>query len=306
MRLMVMVGLLVGTALAGCVDVEPPGAGSLGAEPLATGQENASTNQSLAEHPQFCTTAASCDFWDDQYHQYVVYDLDTVTIDTVIVPPAGGMTPDNLAASRQAVQAWSDGIEELAAPWLADNFTMTVAAVGVDVPSLDAVQDPEIVVISSSASFLVGIGLEPKQLACIIIGEEIVEFYGGHDHNGNLIFAADCTNTGFTCFAINVGAFDPRGLYDLIAHEVGHCLGPGHVGDAGDFRSRYAPVDDIMSYQDDPAHVHCVSNMNARVIEGVYAHLLDRPSEAWLPRGSFLPFDIIEYAQVDCSNPPGV
>ncbi len=260
----------------------------------------------LADHPTFCDEEATCDFWDDEYHQYVVYNLDTTVIDVVIVPPAGGSTPDNIAASRLAVQAWSDGIEAQGAAWFADNFTMNVYAVGIDIPSLDAIEDPEIVVLSTSAQKLVGIGLEPKQFGCQILNQGVVADLGGHEHNGNQIFAQDCTGIGFTCFAINVGDLNGIALQDLIAHEVGHCLGGGHVGDALDFRARYAPIEDIMSYQDDPTHVHCVSNFDVRVLEGVYAHLLDRPEEEWLPRGSFLPMDPLEYDAGECDNPPGV
>lgn len=300
-----MVCLVALATLAGCADVDPEPMDDAPDDMVDDGRAQL-LNETLADHPQFCADEASCDFWDDQYHQYVVYDLDTTVIDVLIVPPAGGDGTDQLEASRQAVQAWSDGIEELGQAWFTENFTMNVYAVGVDVPSIDALQDPEIIVISTSAAGLVGIGLEPKQLGCQIIGEGLVEDYGGHYHDGNWIGAADCTGTGFTCFAINVGAMDTRGLYDLIAHEVGHCLGAGHVGDALDFRARYAPVEDIMSYQDNPEQVHCVSNMNVRNLEGVYAHLLDRPADEWLPRGSYMPFDILDYSQVECDNPPGM
>ncbi len=305
MRTLSAVLLLALATLAGCADPTP--------RPVVNGEmpgeepdQNAELNATLQGMQTFCASEEVCDFWDDAFHQYVVYDLDTVVIDVVIVPPVGGSTPDNLVASRMAVQGWADGIAELGAPWLVENFTINIYAVGIDVPSLDAVEDPEIIVISSSAAFIVGIGLEPKQIGCILIDEGVLADHGGHFHGEHYIMAQDCTGTGFTCFALNVGALDPRGLYDLIAHEVGHCLGPGHVGDAGDFRAKYAPVEDIMSYQDNPAQVHCVSNMNVRVIEGVYAHLLDRPEEEFLPRGSYLEHSILDYAQVDCPNPPGV
>lgn len=303
MRAILLLAATLSLALAGCIQGVSPGALSEASTDQATADE---VPEVLKDAPEFCEDNETCDFWDYKYHQYVVYDLDTTQIDVLIVPPAGMTSPDQIATSRLAVQAWSDGIEALAQPWFAEGFSMSVAAVGVDVPSPDAAMDPEVVVISTSAQGVLGIGLEPKQIGCQLLGEITLADLGGHTHEGGAVYAQDCTGIGFTCFALNFGGADPRGLYDLIAHEVGHCLGAGHVGDALDFRARYAPVKDIMSYQDDPEHVHCVSNMDVRNLEGVYAHLLDRPEEEFLPRGSYMEFDPAEYMQVECENPPGM
>ncbi|MGB1697083.1 MAG: hypothetical protein ACPHK8_01635 [Thermoplasmatota archaeon] len=292
-------------AFAGCVSDDPAPEENL----PVTQNEPETEPFSYDGMQEFCgnNTSFACDFDDGLYHEYVVYDLDTTVIDVLIVPPAGVSTPDNIAASRLAVQQWSDGIEALGEPWFTEAFELNTYAVGEDVPSIDAVSDPEIIVISTSAEFLIGIGLEPKQIGCILLGETALQDYGGHFHGENYVMAQDCTGIGFTCFALNVGAPDPRGLYDLIAHEVGHCLGAGHVGDAGDFKSRYAPVEDIMSYQDNPEKVHCVSNLNARVLEGVYAHLIEpEGNHTFLPRGSYLPMHPAEYYQHECDNPPGM
>lgn len=301
MRALILALMLTVGGLAGCIDTSTSALEAAGAESGSTRD-----GSSLEGHPEFCESEDGCDFWDDQYHQYVVYDLDTTVIDVVILPPAGMSTPDQIETSRMSVEAWRDGILELGADWFLEGFQMNVYTVGVDVPSLDAVQDPEIIVVSTSAQGILGIGLEPKQLGCIILGEEVVRELGVHAHPGGYVMAQDCTGVGFTCFAVNLAGLSPRQLYDLIAHEVGHCLGAGHVGDALDFRARYAPVEDIMSYQANDEQVHCVSNMNVRNLEGVYAHLLDRPEEEWLPRGSYMPFSPADYMQVECANPPGM
>lgn len=253
--------------------------------------------------PEFCASEDACDFWDEDYHEYVVYDLDTTVLDIVILPSAG-MDAVGLAASRRSVEAWEEGIRALAQPWFNASFEMNVYVVGQDIPDLAAVQDPEIVVVSTGVGqdTLLGIGLEPKQIACVL--REGPDVYPVHAHHGMEIRAAsDCTGTGFTCFALNFAGIDQYDLYDLIAHEVGHCLGVGHVGDALDFRSRFAPLEDIMSYQSNSTQVHCVSTMNVRVLEGVYAHLLDQPEEMWLPRGSYYTMSPLDYAQVECANP---
>ncbi len=276
---------------------------SLGTEPEIVRDE--ARTEFLADQPTFCTMESACKFWDDMYHERVVYDLDTTVLDIVIVPPFNAPNDQTSAASRLAVQAWADGIQALGAPWLANNLTLNLYVVGEDVPSLAAVEDPEIVVISASVTLTNGIGLEPVQAGCYELGQLVEAELGGHEHDGNRIFAQTCAETEFTCFAINVGEPDNIALQDLIAHEVGHCLGIGHVGDALDFSARYAPISDIMSYQNDPEHVHCVSSMNVRTLEGVYAHLLDRPKSEWMPAHTYVETNPLDYASVDCENAPG-
>ncbi len=310
MRTQLLVLSLLAASLAGCISGDDLAGGST--DPTDERSEEQELEDYLADHPEFCVSeeegggglGGPCDFWDEEYHQYVVYNLDTVVFDMVVLPPAGATTLEHIETSRLAAQAWEDGILEYAEPWLAEHFEINVYAVGVDIPSVDAITDPDIVVVSTAAMGLAGIGLEPKQFGCQIIGEETLEEHGGHAHGQNRIFAEDCTGVGFTCFAINGGDVDTHSLYDLIAHEIGHCLGVGHVGDALDFRARYAPVTDIMSYDFAKEQVNCVSNMNVRTLEGVLAHLLDRPEEDYLPRGSFYDMNPLEYENHDCENPP--
>lgn len=304
MRTLPVLAVLCLAALSGCLDDDAPLDGSDGSP---GGGPDLGRPYDLSQLPQFCEEESACDFWDEAFHEYVVYDLDTTVLDVIVVPPA---TPDPLVhtdAARLAVENWRDGIEELGTTWFTANFTMNVYTLGVDVPTPEALADPEIVVLSGGATeTLVGIGLEPKQIACTLFGDGAERTYEPHRHGDVDVRAADCTGYGFTCFAINAAGAPggERDLYDLVAHEVGHCLGAGHVGDALDFRSRYAPIWDIMSYQSDPEQVHCVSNLNVRVLEGVYAHLLDRPQETWLPAGSYLEYAPADYAQVACENPP--
>lgn len=299
MRSLVAVCLALLLPLAGCLAGDEPQSTD---EPAPEPAPAAPRPLHPEGTPEFCVDEASCDFWDEEFHEYVVYDLDTTVIDVVILPSIG---PDavGLAASRMSVEAWEAGIRSYAKPWFNASFEMNVYVVGEDVPSLDAVQDPEVVVVSTGALGLLGIGLEPKQVACILADGPTLHSYPVHAHDGMEIRAADCTGTGFTCFALNFGSLDLRSLYDLIAHEVGHCLGAGHVGDALDFRSRYAPVEDIMSYQSNADQVHCVSTLNVRVLEGVYAHLLEQPEELWLPRDSYYAMSPLDYQQVECANP---
>ncbi len=74
---------------------------------------------------------------------------------------------------------------------------------------------------------------------------------------------------GQVCFSVN-GAVDPVpgktdffSLYDLVAHETGHCLTLGHVGDGADGPWGPTPTNDIMAYSSDPVDVaKCVSTLD--------------------------------------------
>lgn len=262
---------------------------------------NQSIETFLEEHPSFCDAEASCDFWDMDYHGLVVYDLDTTVLDILIVPGATADPLGHTEASRKAVQAWHDGVQELGQAWFKENYALNVYVIGQDVAPPEALSDPEVVVVLGGVEVLAGIGLEPVQLACILKDGP------DHAHHGMEIFAESCAGTDFVCYALNIagapGAKGERDLYDLVAHEVGHCLGAGHVGDADDFSAQYVPVEDIMSYQTDPDHVHCVSNLNVRILEGIYAHLLGRPEEEFLPGGTYYAMSPLDYTQVECANP---
>jgi hypothetical protein len=315
MRALLLSLLIVLTALAGCLGPE----GELGPR---EGPEEGSTDRDaeraefLADQETYCDDEESCLFWDDMYHQFVVYDLDTYEFDVVIIPSGTADTLSHTQAARQAVEAWGEGILELAQPWLAEAFRMDVYVLGEDIVPPEVLADPTIVVVLGGVlpTAMAGIGLEPVQFSCLILeamgGGNGTQHAGGHhvhaNHNGwNTQWRQNCAGTSFTCFAINVVGVigDEMALYDLVAHEVGHCLGVGHVGDALDFRAKHVPKMDIMSYYFDADQVGCVSNMNVRTLEGVFAHLLDRPEEEWLPRGSYLEFDPLDYEQVECANP---
>ena len=99
-------------------------------------------------------------------------------------------------------------------------------------------------------------------------------------------YVEDCGGAGGNvCFTV-AGGVDPapdriegyKNLFDLVAHEFGHCLSLGHVGDGGEGLgspdaglkgTSWGPVPyrDIMSYSDYPAlHTTCVSTLD---VEGL-------------------------------------
>jgi hypothetical protein len=166
--------------------------------------------------------------------------------------------------------------------------------------------DPEIIVVSTNPVGGVGIGIDPLDFSSQLLeffgiedtGEgpchgiqnpfDLAEWEalpGFDDHHGQdtgTYYEEDCDGAGGNvCFAVN-GAIDPTpgmdvdyenpvvnlpfGLFDLVAHEVGHCLTLGHVGDALDHTSRTVPTWDIMAYTDDPVgQTKCVSTLDVEV-----------------------------------------
>ena len=160
--------------------------------------------------------------------------------------------------------------------------------------------DPEIVVIATNPVGGAGIGVDPvaypamaaELLGLTVLDEDMVPCHNvanpfdfeywdslpgfdSHHEARTGTFTEDCGGAGGNvCFAVN-GAIDPAPgspldffqLFDLVSHEVGHCLTIGHVGDAGDGTYSAVPTNDIMSYNADPPGLSkCVSTLN---VEGI-------------------------------------
>lgn len=176
--------------------------------------------------------------------------------------------------------------------------------------------DPEIVVVSSNPVGGIGIGIDPLDFSSQLLeilgledaGEglchgiqnpfDLAEWEalpGFDDHHGRgtgTYYEEDCDGAGGNiCFAVN-GAIDPTpgadidydnpvvdlpfGLFNLVAHEVGHCLTLGHVGDALDHTSKAVPTYDIMAYTDDPVGMtKCVSTLDVEVFATRMSHYVD-------------------------------
>ncbi len=307
--------LLLTAALAGCTAVDDPSLQETPPEPAPAPGQNF-TYEGLTE---FCLDEESCLFWDGQFHEGAVYELDTLELDALVFPVPAPNPVTATAAAGMATARWAD-VELLAEPWFAEQWELRTYVIGTDQPTAEALTDPEILVISESGQRSTSIGLNAEQLACTIIGSDgqytstndfvdgslATKVYPVHEHDGMAIFAAECITGGFRCVALNFAGFlgGNNPLYDLVAHEVGHCLGVSHVGDALDFNARYVPVDDIMSYADNPSRVSCVSSLNARTMEGIYAELAGQEPPQWLLDDWYYAMDPWDYHQVECSNPP--
>ncbi|MEA3166160.1 MAG: hypothetical protein QOJ26_1029 [Thermoplasmata archaeon] len=250
-----------------------------------------------------CTAAAGCEFWDSNYHEVILYTVDTADIDVIIIPPVSATTIWDQPAMESAVANWDAGINAMAPAWLGAGLTIHSYTLGTDTPPQSALTDPEIVVFAAAYNpvLLFGIG---EQVPVSICRQQSNAMVGTqHIHDGWVLEQSSCADGGAQCLAINTNFLTgtTNEMYDLVAHEFGHCLGVGHVGDAGDFDAKTVPMNDIMSYQHG-AHVHCVSSLNILALQGVYADILGQP-------GQLQPFDYVSqspssYSQTTCSDPP--
>lgn len=179
--------------------------------------------------------------------------------------------------------------------------------------------DPEIIIVSAEFNpvLLFGIGLQSPLIWCHGIGpgggqvgwlEDLPFNPEFHSHGGEWgMMNMECDDGGRQCVVLNTNflstwtANNRRYMYDLNTHEVGHCLGIGHVGDALDFSAKKFPKDDIMSYQHG-SHVHCVSTLNIKALEAVYGGLLGHP-ELHVGRGGFVHMNPGSWADADCAEP---
>lgn len=261
--------------------------------------------------PEGCTTASGDGprFTDGCYHMRTdLNNLDTPLIDVLLVPPASPYAERDLRIMRQAIEMWDAGIHHLAPQldmaWLAAGVEFNIF-VDDDELTTDPAWDPEIVVVATNPAGGAGIGIDPlglegpckgaNPLASFEAWEALPGFDSHHEgHSGT--YEEECQGGGTTCYAVN-GAIDPAPfepdvfeLFDLVAHEVGHCLSLGHVGDGLDHTAETIPTADIMAYANEPFD-KCVSSLDVEVFAlRMSRFLLDEPlvaNHADGPGGSF-------------------
>lgn len=256
---------------------------------VQAGHDGPGTHFGNGNLPAGCTTDSTTvvemgssmpKFMDDCYHMRTgLNSLDTPVIDVLIVPPASPYPERDLRVMRQAIEMWDAGIDHLARDmgldWLADGVEFNIF-LDDDEFTTHPAWDPEIIVVASNPVGGAGIGIDPfglngpcrgaNPLASMDVWESLPGFDSHHDgHSGT--YVETCEGGGTTCYAVN-GAIDPLpgfinffGMFDLVAHEVGHCLSIGHVGDAGDHKANNVPYPDIMSYTPQ-SHTKCVSTLD--------------------------------------------
>ncbi len=167
--------------------------------------------------------------------------------------------------------------------------------------------DPEIVVIATNPVGAIGIGIDPAatfgsigeifgtpavgELPCTGLANpfdfdawDALPGFDRHHEERMGTFVEDCGGAGGNiCFAVNT-ARDPAppetvgraSLFDLVTHEVGHCLTLGHVGDGAEGPWGKVPTNDIMAYSKDPAGLNkCVSTLDVETVATRMSGYLD-------------------------------
>lgn len=213
------------------------------------------------------------------YAQPVYFEWDTAVLDVLIVPPAPGqlvngygvlnggrnldpLDPDQafdpmrselgprnsyLSAVRASIHAWRAAVDLWAPEWLRDGLVLNVYVLGLDETPQEALEDPEVLItFGATMGPVVGIGQPIGRSACVV-------------HNSRAW----------------TGSFTYADMYNVNAHEFGHCLGLAHVRDD-------QPPHDVMDGTfDDPSgqvgtHLHCASNLNVKGLERVFGRLFGR------------------------------
>jgi hypothetical protein len=269
-----------------------------------------SASPSVRNLPAGCSSS----FGDDCYHMRAGLNaLDTPQVDVLILAPVSPWAERDMRAARESIEMWEAGLHQLARQrgmdWLADgvDFHISVDRIGAAYGGSGEfttypVVDPEIVVVLANplVGYIQGIGIDPLDTLFGMEGPchgvsnpfdmpawEALPGYDSHHDGRGGTYVEDCEGAGGNvCFAINQAidvvpevADDVLGMnmYDLVSHEVGHCLTLGHVGDAGDHSTHAWPRDDIMSYTHDPgiSKRKCASTLDLELFATTMSRYLD-------------------------------
>jgi hypothetical protein len=241
--------------------------------------------------------------------------LDSPQIDVAIMVPLSPGAERDMRIMRQSIEMWEGGIETIAKKlklnWLAEGVDFHVSVDYFDPTGKGGefttypIVDPEIVVVATNPVGGIGIGIDPVDFTNDVFGVgggqglchgipnaadmdawEGLPGFDSHHEAREGVYNEDCGGSGGNiCFAVN-GAIDPTpgegpmedffSLFDLVSHEVGHCLSVGHVGDGAEGSWGGLAPNDIMAYHSDPPGLNkCVSSLDVEAFATRMSRHLD-------------------------------
>jgi hypothetical protein len=234
----------------------------------------------LASLLLFAPAASAADFNDSDFHQEVWFEWDAAHLDVLILPPQVAYAPFRQQVLLDNVQNWADAIAGHGVSWLAGGVDLVAYAPGLQAapPAGFELNDPDIIV---------ALNVEPGAVGAAILTDwcSFLPDVSGHQHPGSPVQVSLYTAVGCSgaeepvCVITNTNwQTTQQGLFRLNGHEFGHCLGLGHVGDAGDFTVNNVPTDDVMSYVDGVSG--CASSLDLFAMQGAFAAVLGESQPA--------------------------
>lgn len=202
---------------------------------------------------------------DETFRQPIISTWDRLQIDVVVMPPGhgqiyndGGVLPagtsdanplDNsyLRAVERGIASWRRAVLAYGPGWLASGLRLRTIVVGRD--AMDPAMQPEIIVaMGESAGPVLGTSYPSKPCVAVV----------------NKAYHA---------------SFTSNDVASLTAHEVGHCLGLGHLDgprpEADLMQTLYQHPDGLQS-----TPMHCPSTLNVAGLQRVFAAAAGRAPPA--------------------------
>lgn len=177
---------------------------------------------------------------------------------------ANPLTNAYTRAMIDSVANWDVAIDAYAPAWLKDRLVINVDVLGEGTSALPTQYE---IVIASDENKLVILGIAMSGSPCIVLNSKFF-----------------------------VTSFTYEDMFNINAQEYGHCLGLDHVTDSH-------PTLDPMNgaYPHNPGSsgnpLHCVSNLDVKGLEGVFARTMGQPSSMWGVDGRV---PVSAYETVDC------